>query len=132
MEKRASVFKKNEKARRNGTGFVTLVIIPVFLAALMLGTAAVGSISYGIHVLSYRNQMEEAFSALEDDNLLWQESAVSSWKDVDPSGYEPVETTRNIGPYVLLVKELKNRNTGQVLVNRLEFIPIGKTDEREL
>jgi len=34
-----------------------------------------------------------------------------------------------VGPYILLVKEMRHKTTGKKLVNHMEFLPIGKTDD---
>ena len=105
------------------------MLFPLFLIILMIGTVVAASLSYAVHVLSYRNAVVQAYSALEDSNLLWQERALpESWKNIDLSAYEQVVSTRNVGPYILLVKEIRNKKTGQILINRLEIMPIGKAD----
>ena len=71
--------------------------------------------------------MLQAYSLLEDDSAAWLNEALSGeWKNVYENDYEKVVTTQKIGPYILLVKEMRNKTTGKVLVNRLEFIPIDK------
>ena len=107
------------KAGKNANGFILLVIFPLFLIALILETVIVGSLSYGINVLSYCNKMEQAYSVLEDSSILWQTNYLpGTWKDSEGAAYEQVVTTRDIGPYILMIKELKDEKTGQILVNR--------------
>ena len=74
--------------------------------------------------------MLQAYSLLEDDNTAWLNEAVSGeWKNVYENDYEKVVSTQKAGPYILLVKEMRNKTTGKILVNRLEFIPIDKKDD---
>ena len=51
------------------------------------------------------------------------------WRNVYDKDYEKVVSIQKAGPYILLVKEMRNKTTGKVLVNRLEFIPIDKEDD---
>ena len=125
--------KKKIKVRKKTSGFIVLSAFPTFLVLLMLGTVIAGSVSYGIRVLSYRNKMEQAYSALEDDSSLWQENICQvPGKEENGVRHERVVTKRTIGPYILIVKEIRNKDTGQILINRQEFLPIGKADERGL
>jgi hypothetical protein len=117
------------KTKNGESGFFLLMLFPLFLIILMTGTVVAASLSYAMRTLSCRDMAVQAYSALEDSSLLWQERALSdSWKSIDLSAYEQVVSTRNVGPYILLIKEIRNRKTGQVLVNRLEIMPIGKAD----
>ena len=112
-------------------GFIILMI-PVFLATLAFATAITGYISCSIQAMAHRNERIQAYSLLEDDDAKWQEEALSAkWKDVYEQDYEKVVSARKAGPYILLVKEMRNKATGKVLVNRLEFIPIERADDRE-
>ena len=105
------------------------MLFPLFLIILMIGTVVAASLSYAVHTLSYRDAAVQAYSALEDISLPWQEKALTeSWKNIDLSAYEQVVSTRDVGPYILLIKEIRNKKTGQILVNRLEIMPIGKAD----
>ena len=80
--------------------------------------------------MAHRNEMMQAYSLLEDDEAVWQEEALSAkWKNVYKTDYEKIMSTQKVGPYILLVKEMRNKMTGKVLVNRLEFIPIVITDD---
>ena len=76
--------------------------------------------------------MIHAYSILEDDNADWQDEIRSAaWKDIQHEDYERVVSTQKAGPYILLVKEMRNKTTGKVLVNCQEFIPIEKEDDRK-
>lgn len=113
-------------------GFITLVMIPLFLATLTFATAITACISCSIQAMAHRNEMMQAYSLLEDDDATWQEEALpAKWKDAYEQDFEKVVSTQKAGPYILLVKEMRGKTTGKVLVNRLEFIPIGKADDRE-
>jgi|GEM_PF-3130665 len=135
MEQRKSVSrhdKLRKKAAKDSAGFIALTVIPLFLVILVLATAVTGCISYTVQVMTFRNKMVQANSLLEEDNLQWQQEIFAdSTKWVDETTYEKVVSTRDIGPYVLFIKEFRDRNTGKILLNRLEFIPIEKTDDRK-
>lgn len=74
--------------------------------------------------------MMQAYSLLEDDDEVWQEDVISAkWKRGYETDYERIMSTQKVGPYILIVKEMRNKKTGKVLVNRLEFIPIVITDD---
>ncbi len=76
--------------------------------------------------------MLQAYSLLEDDSTTWlNETLPDEWKNVYENDYKKVIFTQKVGPYILLVKEMRNKTTGKVLVNRLEFIPIGKEDDHK-
>jgi len=71
----------------------------------------------------------QAYALLEDDNAGWQDEMLSAkWKNTYEQNYEKVVSTQEVGPYILLVKEIRYKTTGKILINRLEFIPIVKTD----
>ena len=117
------------KKKSGECGFFLLMFFPLFLIILMIGTVVAASLSYAVHVLSYRDATVQAYSVLEDSSLLWQERALpDSWERIDLSEYEQVVSTRSVGPYILLVKEIRNKKNGQILINRLEIMPIGKAD----
>ena len=123
--------QKGLKQEKYSEGFIILMI-PVFLATLAFATAITGYISCSIQAMAHRNERIQAYSLLEDDDTKWQEEALSAkWKDAYEKDYEKVVSTRKAGPYILLVKEMRNKATGKVLVNRLEFIPIERADDRE-
>ena len=74
--------------------------------------------------------MMQAYSLLEDEDAGWQDEILAAkWKDVYEQNYEKVVSTQKVGPYILLVKEMRNKITGKILVNCLEFIPIDNADE---
>ena len=76
--------------------------------------------------------MLQAYPLLEDDSTAWRNEALpDEWRNVYENGYEKVVSTQKAGPYVLLVKEMRNKTTGKVLVNRLEFIPIDKENDHK-
>ena len=113
-------------------GFIILIMIPVFLALLVFATAITGYISCSIQSMAHRNEMIQAYSLLESDDSKWQDEAFSAkWKDAYKRNYEKVVSTQKVGPYILLIKEMRNKATGKVLVNRLEYIPLAETDDRE-
>ena len=114
------------QATERSSGFIMLLMIPLFLATLTLATAITGCLSCSIQAMARRNETIQAYALLEDDSAAWLNEAVSDeWKNA----YEKVVFTRKAGPYVFLVKEMRDKATGKVLVNRLEFIPIDKEDD---
>lgn len=135
MKQRKVLFERNQKGFQSGEkndGLVILMIIPVFLAILAFATGIAGYISYSIQAMAHRNEMVQAYSLLEDDSVVWQEEVASGkWNDVYEKDYEKVVSTQTVGPYILLVKEMRNKTTGKVLVNRFEFIPIKNADDRK-
>ena len=121
--------KMESQATERSSGFIMLLMIPIFLVTLAFATAITGCISCSIQAMTHRNEMLQAYSFLEDDSAAWLNEAVSDeWKNIYDKDYEKVVSTQKAGPYILLVKEMRNKITGKVLVNRLEFIPIDKED----
>ena len=118
------------QATERSSGFIMLLMIPIFLATLTFATAMTGYLSCSIQAMAHRNEMLQAYSLLGDDSTAWLNEILSDeWKNVYENDYEKVISTHKAGPYILLVKEMRNKTTGKVLVNRLEFIPIGKEDD---
>ena len=118
------------QATERSSGFIMLLMIPIFLATLTLATAITGCLSCSIQAMARRNETIQAYALLEDDSAAWLNEAVSDeWKNAYENDYEKVVFTRKAGPYVFLVKEMHDKATGKVLVNRLEFIPIDKEDD---
>jgi hypothetical protein len=131
--KQQNAFLKTEQnglqSGKNAEGFIILAMIPVFLVMLAFATAITGCISCSIQAMAHRNEMMQAYALLEDDNAGWQDEVLSAkWKNTYEQNYEKVVSTQEVGPYILLVKEIRYKTTGKILVNRLEFIPIVKTD----
>lgn len=125
MKLQESSTGRESQATERSSGFIMLLMIPVFLAVLSLATAVTGYISCSIQAMAHRNEMIQGYSLLEDDTAVWlNETLPDEWKNVYEKEYEKVVSTQKAGPYILLVKEIRNRATGKVLVNRLEFIPI--------
>ena len=131
QQKSSSEKEKTEsQATERSPGFIMLLMIPAFLAALTFATAITGCISCSILAMAHRNELIQAYSLLEDDSTAWLNEAVSAdGKNLYGNDYEKVVSTQKVGPYTLLVKEMRNKTTGKVLVNRLEFIPIDKKDD---
>ena len=133
MKQKNAVLKTEQiglQSGKNSNGFIVLVMIPVFLAILTFATAITGCISCSIQAMAHRNEMMQAYSLLEEDDAGWQDEALpAKWKNTYEQNYEKVVSTQEVGPYILLVKEIRCKTTGKVLVNRLEFIPIGKADD---
>ena len=122
--------KTESQATERSSGFIMLLMIPIFLVTLTFATAITGCISYSVQIMAHRNEMIQAYSLLEDDSAVWQNEAVpDEWKNVYGNDYEKVVSMQKAGPYILLVKEMRNKTTGKVLVNRLEFIPIDKKND---
>lgn len=120
------------QATERSSGFIMLLVIPIFLATLTLATAMTGYLSCSIQAMAHRNEILQAYSLLEDDSTTWlNETLPDEWKNVYENDYKKVIFTQKVGPYILLVKEMRNKTTGKVLVNRLEFIPIGKEDDHK-
>ena len=121
--------REKSKEDNFSAGFIMLAMIPAFLAILAFATAMTGYVSCSMQAMVHRNKMIQAYSLLEDDNMTWKEEVLSAWhKNLDDETYETVVSIQSMGPYNLLVKELRDKITGKVLVNRLEFIPIEKSD----
>ena len=122
--------KTESQASDRSSGFIMLLMIPIFLVTLTFATAITGCISCSIQAMAHRNEMMQAYSLLEDDSAPWRNEALpDEWKNIYENDYEKVVSTQKAGPYILLVKEMRNKITGKVLVNRLEFIPIDKEDD---
>jgi hypothetical protein len=122
--------KTESQASERSSGFIMLLMIPIFLVTLTFATAITGCISCSIQAMAHRNEMMQAYSLLEDDSAPWRNEALpDEWKNIYENDYEKVVSTQKAGPYILLVKEMRNKITGKVLVNRLEFIPIDKEDD---
>ena len=109
MKQKNTILKNYRKRLRPGKtaeGFITVMMIPAFLTLLGFATAIAGSVSYSIQAMTHRNEMMQAYSLLEDDEVTWQDKALSAkWE------------------------EMRHKTTGKTLVNRMEFIPIGKIDD---
>ena len=121
--------REKSKEDNFSAGFIMLAMIPAFLAILAFATAMTGYVSCSMQAMVHRNKMIQAYSLLEDDDMTWKEEVLSAWhKNPDDETYETVVSIQSMGPYNLLVKELRDKITGKVLVNRLEFIPIEKSD----
>ena len=135
MKRQNAILKTEQnglQSGKNAEGFIILAMIPVFLVMLAFATAITGCISCSIQAMAHRNEMIQAYSLLEDDDASWQDEVFpAKWKNAYEQHYERVVSTRQAGPYILLVKEMRNKTTGEVLVNRLEFMPIEKADDRE-
>ena len=132
MKQQKTFWKTNQtelSSVKKSEGYIILMMIPVFLTILAFATSVAG-ISCSIKAMAHWNEMMQAYSLLEDDEAVWQEEALSAkWKNVYETDYEKIMSTQKVGPYILLVKEMRNKMTGKVLVNRLEFIPIVITDD---
>ena len=132
MKQKNAVLKTGQKgllSGKNAEGFIILAMIPVFLALLAFATAITGCISCSIQAMAHRNEMMQTYSLLEYDDAGWPDEVLSAkWKNTYEQNYEKVVSTQEVGPYILLVKEIRCKTTGKVLANRLEFIPIGKAD----
>ena len=133
MKQKNTILKNYRKRLRPGKtaeGFITVMMIPAFLTLLGFATAIAGSVSYSIQAMTHRNEMMQAYSLLEDDEVTWQDKALSAkWEEMYKTDYERVVSTQKVGPYILLIKEMRYKTTGKTLVNRMEFIPIGKTGD---
>ena len=133
MKQKNTILKNYRKRLRPGKtaeGFITVMMIPAFLTLLGFATAIAGSVSYSIQAMTHRNEMMQAYSLLEDDEVTWQDKALSAkWEELYKTDYERVVSTQKVGPYILLIKEMRHKTTGKTLVNHMEFIPIGKTGD---
>ena len=133
MKQQKTFWKTNQtelSSVKKSEGYIILMMIPVFLTILAFATSVAGCISCSIKAMAHWNEMMQAYSLLENDEAVWQKEALSAkWKNVYETDYEKIMSTQKVGPYILLVKEMRNKMTGKVLVNRLEFIPIVITDD---
>lgn len=122
--------QKHLMAGKKSEGFVIMMMLPLFLEILAFATAMAGCITCSIQAMAHRNEMVQAYSILEDDNADWQNEILAvTRKDIQDEDFEKVISTQKAGPYTLLVKEMRNKRTGKVLVNYQEFIPIEKADD---
>lgn len=122
--------QKHLVAGKKSEGFVIMMMLPLFLEILAFATAMAGCITCSIQAMAHRNEMVQAYSILEDDNADWQNEILAvTRKDIQDEDFEKVISTQKAGPYTLLVKEMRNKRTGKVLVNYQEFIPIEKADD---
>ena len=135
MKQHNQFLKANQKhlaAGKKSEGFVIMMMLPLFLEILAFATAMAGCITCSIQAMAHRNEMVQAYSILEDDNADWQNEILAvTRKDIQDEDFEKVISTQKAGPYTLLVKEMRNKRTGKVLVNYQEFIPIEKADDRK-
>ena len=85
MKQKNTILKNYRKRLRPGKtaeGFITVMMIPAFLTLLGFATAIAGSVSYSIQAMTHRNEMMQAYSLLEDDEVTWQDKALSAkWED---------------------------------------------------
>ena len=69
---------------------------------------------------------------LEDENgSMFQEALPNLYEQYKEEILENNISRRNYGPYILITKELRNKNTGKVIMNRFEFKPEEKTYVRK-
>ena len=89
MKQKNTILKNYRKRLRPGKtaeGFITVMMIPAFLTLLGFATAIAGSVSYSIQAMTHRNEMMQAYSLLEDDEVTWQDKALSAkWEEL-PNG----------------------------------------------
>ena len=135
MDKKYFVSVTDSKGRKAGTrssGFIGLFMIPELLVVLMLAATVMGCMSYMMRAVTFRNRLMQAGRLLEEDFMPWWQDADSGMQYPNAGGnFEKTETARTIGPYILLVKELRDKDTGKVVLNRFEFIPEGETDRHD-
>lgn len=123
---------KKSQTGKDSAGFIVITIIPVFLIMLSMITATMGCLSYVTQVMNLRNRLLICDWLLEDENgSMFQEALSNLYEQYKEEILENNISRRNYGPYILIIKELRNKNTGKVIMNRFEFKPEEKTDVRK-
>ena len=123
---------KKSQTGKDSAGFIVITIIPVFLIMLSMITATMGCLSYVTQVMNLRNRLLICDWLLEDENgSMFQEALPNLYEQYKEEILENNISRRNYGPYILITKELRNKNTGKVIMNRFEFKPEEKTDVRK-
>lgn len=123
---------KKSQTGKDSSGFIVITIIPVFLIMLSMITATMGCLSYVTQVMNLRNRLLICDWLLEDENgSMFQEALSNLYEQYKEEILENNISKRNYGPYILITKELRNKNTGKVIMNRFEFKPEEKTYVRK-
>ena len=123
---------KKSQTGKDSAGFIVITIIPVFLIMLSMITATMGCLSYVTQVMNLRNRLLICDWLLEDENgSMFQEALPILYEQYKEEILEENISRRNYGPYILIIKELRNKNTGKVIMNRFEFKPEEKTYVRK-
>jgi len=134
VTEKAVLGRNNKKSQtgKDSSGFIVITIIPVFLIMLSMITATMGCLSYVTQVMNLRNRLLICDWLLEDENgSMFQEALPNLYEQYKEEILEKNISRRNYGPYILITKELRNKNTGKVIMNRFEFKPEEKTYVRK-
>ena len=134
VTEKAVLGRNNKKSQtgKDSSGFIVITIIPVFLIMLSMITATMGCLSYVTQVMNLRNRLLICDWLLEDENgSMFQEALPKLYEQYKEEILEENISRRNYGPYILIIKELRNKNTGKVIMNRFDFKPEEKTDVRK-
>ncbi len=134
VTEKAVLGRNNKKSQtgKDSSGFIVITIIPVFLIMLSMITATMGCLSYVTQVMNLRNRLLICDWLLEDENgSMFQEALPNLYEQYKEEILENNISRRNYGPYILITKELRNKNTGKVIMNRFEFKPEEKTHVRK-
>jgi len=134
VTEKAVLGRNNKKSQtgKDSSGFIVITIIPVFLIMLSMITATMGCLSYVTQVMNLRNRLLICDWLLEDENgSMFQEALPNLYEQYKEEILENNISRRNYGPYILIIKELRNKNTGKVIMNRFDFKPEEKTDVRK-
>ena len=134
VTEKAVLGRNNKKSQtgKDSSGFIVITIIPVFLIMLSMITATMGWLSYVTQVMNLRNRLLICDWLLEDENgSMFQEALPNLYEQYEEEILENNISRRNYGPYILITKELRNKNTGKVIMNRFEFKPEEKTYVRK-
>lgn len=134
VTEKAVLGRNNKKSQtgKDSSGFIVITIIPVFLIMLSMITATMGCLSYVTQVMNLRNRLLICDWLLEDENgSIFQEALPNLYEQFKEEILEKNISRRNYGPYILIIKELRNKNTGKVIMNRFDFKPEEKTDVRK-
>ncbi len=134
VTEKAVLGRNNKKSQtgKDSSGFIVITIIPVFLIMLSMITATMGCLSYITQVMNLRNRLLICDWLLEDENgSMFQETLPNLYEQYKEEILENNISRRNYGPYILITKELRNKNTGKVIMNRFEFKPEEKTYVRK-
>lgn len=134
VNEKAVLGRNNKKSQtgKDSSGLIVITIIPVFLIMLSMITATMGCLSYVTQVMNLRNRLLICDWLLEDENgSVFQEALPKLYEQYKEEILEENISRRNYGPYILIIKELRNKNTGKVIMNRFDFKPEEKTDVRK-
>ena len=114
--------KKESQATERPSGFIMLLMIPIFLAVLTFATAITGCISCSIQAMTHRKEMLQAYSLLEDDSSAWRNEVLpGEWRNVYENDYEKVvlkQFDENPKADVILFNIYSDKNTKRFICKK--------------